>query len=78
MHLFCGLPKKVQITFTHSVLPAGFTILYSLLKNVTSQKECPGYDIKLNLMVRYEFWNSEVLFIVIIPSSTLTQSGNTC
>ena len=45
------------------------------------QKRFPGYDTKLHLMVRLQFWGLGSVvypFIAITPSSTLIQSGNAC
>ena len=42
---------------------------------------CPGYDTKLRLMVRLQFWRygeGGVLFIAITSISNLTQSGSIC
>ena len=42
--------------------------------------ECPGYDTKLHLMVRFHFWrygNVVYPFIAITYWFTLTQSGST-
>ena len=45
------------------------------------QKEYPGYDINLDLMVKLQYWsqwNVEYPFIGITPLSTLTWSSCIC
>ena len=40
---------------------------------------CLGYDSKLHLMTRLQFWSFvQYPFIAITPRPTLTQSGSTC
>ena len=42
-------------------------------------EKCPGYDIKLHLIMRFNSWSLrdvEYSFITIILKSTLSQSGS--
>ena len=53
----------------------------SSAKGTTPTNECPAYDIKLHLIVRFQSSNLrhvEYLFIAISPKSTLTRRGSTC
>ena len=55
------MPLRKKKTFSIYALPAGTWIcwLYPLQKDKTQhRKVCPGYDIKLDLMVRLHFQGS--------------------
>ena len=53
--------------------PYSFVAVLKISDQYMSSVECPGYDTKLDLMLR----NVEYTFIVITPRSTLDQSCST-
>ena len=50
---------------------------FKWMKSKTASNLCPGYDTKLHLMLRVQFWRSgEYLFIAITSRSILTRSSS--
>ena len=65
--------ELVTQTNEHSVGRVSNILTVALLK-------CPGYDTKLNLVLRLQFWwleSKEYHFIAITPRSILTRIGGT-